>query len=131
MQEKLNTQPIFAKIHIGMFSCPSLCGPYHHSTYLTIQSKDHCIEILRQIVMCHADVGVITYDWVDTFIDPFPDLNIYKKCRNPNRVIEWINRNTLHIDKDHLQRLGNEVPLAMPPDATQLPQWERMKIYHG
>jgi Mycotoxin biosynthesis protein UstYa len=74
--------------------------------------------------MCNADVGVVTYDWVNQFSSPYPDFSIYKKCRKIDKIVDWLNENTLHIQKDHLEQLGNEVPLAMPPDATQMPSWE-------
>jgi hypothetical protein len=75
--------------------------------------------------MCSADVGVATYDWVDDFTDPFPDFNVYKKCRRVDKIMDWVERNSLRIDKKYLKLLGNEVPLAIPPDATQTPSWER------
>lgn len=74
--------------------------------------------------MCNADVGIITYDWVDQFADPYPDFNLYKKCRSVDKIMDWLDNNRLHIEKEHLEPLGNEIPLAMPPGATQTPSWE-------
>ena len=76
--------------------------------------------------MCNADIGVVTYNWVDGFTKPYPDFSIYKKCRKVENILNWVHQNQLHIQKDHLDPLGNEVPLAMPPDATQRPKWEPM-----
>jgi Mycotoxin biosynthesis protein UstYa len=75
--------------------------------------------------MCNADVGVVTYNWINGFTVPYPDFNMYKKCRKVDKIIDWVARNTLHLHKDHIDLLGNVVPLAIPPGATQLPSWER------
>jgi len=80
--------------------------------------------------MCNADLGVITYDWVDQFTDPVADLNLYKKCRKVDKIIDWLDKNKLRIHKKHLKPLGNEILLAMPPDATQTPSWERPHLSH-
>ncbi|KIK42893.1 hypothetical protein CY34DRAFT_804465 [Suillus luteus UH-Slu-Lm8-n1] len=32
---------------------------------------DHCIEILRQDIMCPGDVAMVTYDWARGIEDPF------------------------------------------------------------
>ncbi|KAG1805895.1 hypothetical protein EV424DRAFT_1647224 [Suillus variegatus] len=36
---------------------------------------DHCIEILRQNIMCRGDVTMLTYDWVEGVEDPFPNFS--------------------------------------------------------
>ncbi|CAG9953413.1 unnamed protein product [Clonostachys rosea f. rosea IK726] len=38
-------------------------------------STEHCVEILRQFVMCHADVGLVTAHWVRNINHPWPDFN--------------------------------------------------------
>ena len=86
--------------------------------------------MVRQAITCHADVGVVTYNWVDGFTHPVPDFNLYKKCRRVDKIMDWLDKNRLHIEKKNLERLGDEILLAMPPDATQLPSWERPNHHH-
>lgn len=86
--------------------------------------------MVRQDIMCNADVGVVTYDWVDQFRDPLADFNLYKKCRKVDKIMDWLDKNRLRIHKKHLEPLGTEIPLAMPPGATQMPSWERHH-HHG
>ncbi|KAJ6597464.1 hypothetical protein DFH09DRAFT_1131916 [Mycena vulgaris] len=76
---------------------------------------DHCIEIIRQNLMCAGDVGVITYDWVKGWETPFPDLNTWHQCRNFDRILEWSHNHQVHIPAGDMKRLGNEVDLAEPP----------------
>ncbi|KAK6072457.1 hypothetical protein SCUP234_09250 [Seiridium cupressi] len=50
---------------------------------------DHCIEILRQFVMCHADVGLVTSQWVAGHDNPWPDFNTKQVCRDFDRILAW------------------------------------------
>ena len=39
-------------------------GSFFHSIYCYICGTEHCVEMIRQQLMCTADVGIITYEWV-------------------------------------------------------------------
>ena len=41
----------------------------------------HCVDMLAQDIMCHADADVLTYKWMDTQSHPFQDSNIDKKIQ--------------------------------------------------
>lgn len=42
----------------------------------------HCTDMLLQNIKCHADADIVTYNWLETQQNPFPDFNINRKCRN-------------------------------------------------
>ena len=65
--------------------------------------------------MCNANVGMITYQWVKDFSDPYPDLNTWHTCRNFDKLMEWDLSNGIHIPKDRLTRLEDTVDLAEKP----------------
>lgn len=65
--------------------------------------------------MCAADVGVITYDWLEGWDIPFPDFNTWHQCRNFDKILEWSIEHRVHIPKEHIRRLGHEVDLPGPP----------------
>lgn len=50
---------------------------------------DHCADLLRQKLMCDADVGVLTYNWVKNHSGPYPNFNTLHKCRNFDNVLAW------------------------------------------
>lgn len=50
---------------------------------------DHCADLLRQKLMCDADVGVITYSWIKGHYIPHPNFNVQHKCRNFDTVLNW------------------------------------------
>ncbi|KAI0893054.1 hypothetical protein F4806DRAFT_220695 [Annulohypoxylon nitens] len=51
--------------------------------------NDHCLEILRQSVMCHADVSMITMTWEPTSVFPAADFQNVHECTNWDILYEW------------------------------------------
>ena len=51
--------------------------------------QDHCIDMIRQAIMCTGDVGLMTYNWVKDNSQPYPDFDTNHRCRNFDRLLEW------------------------------------------
>ncbi|KAI1807925.1 hypothetical protein F4811DRAFT_503743 [Daldinia bambusicola] len=49
---------------------------------------DHCIEALRQFVMCQGDVGVISFDVLGEN-ELWPNYSTARTCRNFNSIRQW------------------------------------------
>ncbi|KAI9803591.1 MAG: hypothetical protein M1825_001934 [Sarcosagium campestre] len=76
---------------------------------------DHCLEMLRQKLMCDADVGVITYNWVEIRDQPWPDFNTKHKCRNFDAVFDWGVKNQAKFSGEEITKTAGIVALATPP----------------
>ncbi|KAG1729100.1 uncharacterized protein EDB91DRAFT_839379 [Suillus paluster] len=76
---------------------------------------DHCIEMLRQIIMCRGDVTMITYDWLEGHDDPFPNFNIRHQCRNFEKVLDWVDERRVIVPRPKMVRLEDNVDLPSPP----------------
>ena len=50
---------------------------------------DHCADLLRQKLLCDADTGVVTYNWVRHMSHPTPNFNTVHKCRDFEAVRKW------------------------------------------
>jgi hypothetical protein len=59
----------------------------------------HCTEILRENLMCSANLDVITFNWKETQDLPFADFNLNKKCTNAEILMEWQKDNTIVAEK--------------------------------
>jgi len=57
---------------------------------------DHCIEMLRQTLMCNSDLHVYTYNWVDRVEHSWPDFSTTKMCRNFDDVLAWGTNHAAH-----------------------------------
>ncbi len=77
--------------------------------------------MLRQFVMCHADVGLITHRFVKDYPQPYPDFNTWHQCRNFESVLQWAKEKQLTETKGGPPDDWNYVPgegdvvFDMPP----------------
>ncbi|CCM06372.1 uncharacterized protein FIBRA_08630 [Fibroporia radiculosa] len=76
---------------------------------------DHCIEMLRQTLMCHADTGLLTYDWVVGHSTQYPDFNTRHVCRDFPRLLRWVYDHQAHIPERRVMRLEDNVDLEGEP----------------
>ncbi len=72
--------------------------PFHHrliivcekAKYITNCSLAHCLDILRQQLMCTVDIGVLGQVWWNRDQPTaYPDFNTQHKCRNFEEVRQW------------------------------------------
>lgn len=50
---------------------------------------DHCVDLLRQVIMCHGDISLHTYQWKDDYRWPWPTMQTEHQCRNWDKLMEW------------------------------------------
>ena len=79
------------RIHVGKVIQPQ-SSP---TPSLTQHNLDHCIDMLRQKIMCDGDVGAITFNWLSDRDTPSPDFSTWHKCRNFDGIMEWALTNGL------------------------------------
>ncbi|RDA90672.1 hypothetical protein CP533_4675 [Ophiocordyceps camponoti-saundersi (nom. inval.)] len=53
------------------------------------QHIDHCLDSLRQYIMCNADLSIQTFDWIPNFHRPWPNFRIVHECANWEAIEEW------------------------------------------
>ena len=99
--------------HVSRFPLLALC-----ITQILI-STAHCLDILRQQLMCSVDVGVLGQVWVHPdHPEPFVDFNTEHKCRNFDEIRAWAQQNQLPetVPSDFLQppKIGDRVYEAIP-----------------
>ncbi|KAG2143189.1 hypothetical protein BD769DRAFT_1772242 [Suillus cothurnatus] len=76
---------------------------------------DHCIEMLRQNLMCRGDVTMLTYDWVKGMDGPLPNFNTPHQCRNFEKILNWVDEHRVFLPKSKVVRLEDNVDLTSPP----------------
>ncbi|PPQ65051.1 hypothetical protein CVT26_015747 [Gymnopilus dilepis] len=110
VQELWKTRPNFMRSHLGDIK------PHFKWTSEALNAlADHCIDMIRQNLMCASDVGVISYDWISGWEVPFPDFNTYHRCRNFDAILDWAMEHRVRIPQDHMLRTGKEISLPRPP----------------
>ncbi|KAF4624107.1 hypothetical protein G7Y89_g14064 [Cudoniella acicularis] len=60
---------------------------------------DHCLEILRQGVICRGDIALVPMKWEADNVKPVADFSVPHKCANWDSIIEWSKPRWLDILK--------------------------------
>ena len=73
---------------------------------------DHCIDMIRQVLMCHSDVTIVTHSWVDAYETPFPDFNTWHKCRDFQKINDFAAEAAIDVD---ITKPADAIGLAEAP----------------
>ncbi|KAG1863650.1 hypothetical protein F4604DRAFT_1784387 [Suillus subluteus] len=76
---------------------------------------DHCVEILRQVIMCHSDVTMATYDWVEGIDDPYPNFSLPHQCRDLEKILDWVDARRVYVPQPKMIRQEGNVDRPFPP----------------
>ncbi|KAI8954443.1 hypothetical protein F4801DRAFT_605360 [Xylaria longipes] len=52
-----------------------------------IEAQKNHVEIIRQVIMCNGDTGLITFHWVAGNPVAYPDFNTWHSCRDPEEIL--------------------------------------------
>lgn len=82
----------------------------HHSKYYEVAQRkmreipemyerhyEHCVDIIRQTLLCNYDSGMMTFDWVLQHHNPTPNTNAMHKCVDWNRLQDWLKERVVAI----------------------------------
>jgi hypothetical protein len=94
---------------------------YYHSDHWSEKVKEdellgpmhlhHCIDSIRQSLMCMSDISVIVWQWDTRDLKAKPVGNIAHTCRNFDAIREWAFDRRLVEDFDGQTFVGDD-PLA-------------------
>ncbi|POS68810.1 hypothetical protein DHEL01_v212797 [Diaporthe helianthi] len=57
---------------------------------------DHCIDALRQALMCKPDLTLLVSDWRDDYRNPWLDFGSQRECVNWDNIFKWSKAH--HVD---------------------------------
>lgn len=82
---------------------------HHQSYFKEVQQKirdipemyerhyEHCVDYIRQSLMCNFDTALVTYDWVLDHQNPTPNSNAMHKCVNWDGVQDWLKGRAVEV----------------------------------
>jgi Mycotoxin biosynthesis protein UstYa len=73
---------------------------------LNDQVIGHCIDIIKQVLMCSADAEVFGQWWVKD-IGPFVDFGHRHKCKNFTDIVWWAHSRQVRSDRRVVFRPGD------------------------
>ncbi|KAK4863215.1 hypothetical protein LT330_001993 [Penicillium expansum] len=57
----------------------------------------HCVDIVRQSVMCRANTAIVTYSWIKESRIPKTDFHAYSQCVDWDKFESWADNHTVNI----------------------------------
>ena len=121
--QKAGSLEVFHQLHCLNFLRQSTFMEHYKSRVVSFQDDpnvvrthiDHCIEMLRQSIMCQSDLGVLTYNWVEVQDFPWPNFNTQHQCRNFEKVLEWGKDKEVMAFEEKMTKTQGATVLPTPP----------------
>ncbi|KAJ1715748.1 hypothetical protein NYO67_2047 [Aspergillus flavus] len=81
---------VYHQLHCLRWVRRYLHQDYYNMTEINLgQHIDHCLDGLRQYVMCNADLSLNTFDWIPNYPRPWPNFEVVHRCANWESIEEW------------------------------------------
>ena len=96
------------QVHIGMFQLADsvLPGPDRFdiiSFLIALHHTEHCIDHVRQSVMCHSDASPVHFFYHPVYGRPMPEFETVHTCRNFSSLRSWsISKRVLETSRKNL-----------------------------
>lgn len=80
----------------------------------------HCVDVLRQAIMCHGDTNILTWDFEPGLMGkPVANGTVMHSCRNFNSIYEWTKERQVYFEeisesaKNHTRDAGFDAYIPM------------------
>ncbi|KAH6904504.1 hypothetical protein BKA70DRAFT_1296991 [Coprinopsis sp. MPI-PUGE-AT-0042] len=81
-----------------------------HDSHLTDEHISHCIDSVRQSLMCNADISVNVWQWSEEVRAVVGYSTNAHTCKNYNKIQGWARENRLHKWIDIQTHIPDELP---------------------
>ena len=121
--QKAGSLEVFHQLHCLNFLRQSTYIEHYKTRVVSFQDDsnvvrthiDHCIEMLRQSIMCQSDLGVLTYNWVEVQDFPWPNFNTQHQCRDFEKVLKWGKEQEVMAFEEKMTKTQGVTVLPTPP----------------
>jgi hypothetical protein len=60
---------------------------------------EHCVDVIRNRLMCTSDSQLVTFRWVEGVSGPYPYFNTEHTCRSYEELLEWDRERSVEKEK--------------------------------
>ncbi|PGH23753.1 hypothetical protein AJ80_02183 [Polytolypa hystricis UAMH7299] len=89
-------------------------GAFMNTDDVVRDHTGHCLEILRQQLMCTADVGIFGQWWVEGY-GAYVDFNTKHKCKNFEDIRRWAEERQISRKTSHARKRPGDIILPEIP----------------
>ncbi|KAI5830374.1 hypothetical protein K523DRAFT_272354 [Schizophyllum commune Tattone D] len=106
---------VFHQIHclnyLRMSLSPERYKPLIRHDLLEYEHLSHCVDSIRQSLMCSADVSVNVWQWSEHYQAVAGRVNVAHSCRNFNKIKDWVReRLAPEMPFDEMEHVENDLP---------------------
>lgn len=86
------TLDVYHTLHCVNHVRKSYYADYYQNPNPVAQQRehfDHCIDLLRQTLMCHGDISLHPFEWIDDYRFPWPTERTEHQCRSWDKLVAW------------------------------------------
>ncbi|KAK1993872.1 hypothetical protein LX36DRAFT_537726, partial [Colletotrichum falcatum] len=86
---------VFHSLHCLNMLRKYLYRSHYNATYTgpelesQLDHMSHCIDVLRESLICNGDIAIITYDWRKGHKLPWPNFKVEHECKNWDKILRW------------------------------------------
>ena len=70
---------------------------YYEELPMAMMHLDHCVESLRQVLMCMPNDGIMFFDWSPNLRGPVPRFQVWHQCMNWEKLDAWAAARTVSL----------------------------------
>ncbi|KIX10020.1 uncharacterized protein Z518_01101 [Rhinocladiella mackenziei CBS 650.93] len=90
-------------------------GPFRNPPDIVRRHVNHCLDILRQVIMCQPDTGVFGQYWVRETNEPFVDFHTKHRCKNFEEMKDWVLSHQMPDEKAKVVQRPGDIVLDVIP----------------
>ncbi|KAJ7869754.1 hypothetical protein B0H14DRAFT_3861135 [Mycena olivaceomarginata] len=106
---------VFHNLHCLNMIRKSLHSDYYSEHLMELAHLDHCVDWIRQSLMCAGDTSVVVWQW-----DPAQKITTFQgsvahTCRNFEKLREWGKRHKIQTPYDNTVRIEDDIVIPIIP----------------
>ncbi|KZS95188.1 hypothetical protein SISNIDRAFT_408923, partial [Sistotremastrum niveocremeum HHB9708] len=90
------------------YGVPKLAPPIIKGDTVLFDHVDHCINIIRESIVCHADITPNVWQWDEDRQVSFPHFDNIHTCRNWDAIMDWAREHQMKHGWDVSIHVGHE-----------------------
>ncbi|KAF5327876.1 hypothetical protein D9619_003923 [Psilocybe cf. subviscida] len=118
---------VFHQLHCLNFIRKALRPDYYPDMRMGVPEidvhVDHCVDSIRQSLMCSADISTVGWQWSDDLQNNTFQGGVAHKCRNFDMIQDWARQQALPYHYDSSIRIVDDIriPVYRPDGSTYFP----------
>ncbi|MCJ1326642.1 hypothetical protein MMC10_003307 [Thelotrema lepadinum] len=88
---------VYHQLHCLQYIRRMAYKEYYEELPMAMMHLDHCVESLRQVLMCMPNDGIMFFDWSPNLRGPVPRFQVWHQCMNWEKLDAWAAARTVSL----------------------------------